>query len=115
MTNKPPARVIATLPFIKALKRLKKKYPHVDDDLKPLIKVLEQGNTPGDQIPGIGYPVYKERLRNSDAQRGQRGGYRVIYYVRTSEALFLIYIYTKTEMAILEVEAIRRIIEEIES
>jgi mRNA-degrading endonuclease RelE of RelBE toxin-antitoxin system len=52
--------------------------------LKTLVNQLEQGETPGDQIQGTGHSVYKVRLPNTDAQRGKSGGYRVIYYLKTS-------------------------------
>jgi len=35
----------------------------------------------------------KVRLRNSDAQRGKSGGYRVIYYLKTKAKIILVTIY----------------------
>ncbi len=50
------------------------------NDLNPVLIQLEAGETPGDRIQGLGsYRVYKARIRNSDAQRGKSGGYRVVY------------------------------------
>ncbi len=100
--------------FIRAAKRLTKKYRHLDNDLQPLFVKLRNGETPGDQIPGVGYPVYKERVPNSDSQVGKSGGYRVIYYVQTATAVILLNIYSKTEQSDMPLEEIRQIIEEID-
>ncbi|MBE2269875.1 MAG: type II toxin-antitoxin system RelE/ParE family toxin [Anaerolinea sp.] len=97
MTTKPPVRVVATPHFARTFKRLRKKYRHIETDLKPLVEQLQQGETPGDQIQGTGYTVYKERLPSTDAQRGKSGGYRVIYYMKTQNFIYLIEIYPKSE------------------
>ena len=60
------------------MKRLRKKYQQIDSDVEPLIEQLERGETPGDRIPGVKYLVYKERLPNSSAGKGQSGGFRVL-------------------------------------
>ena len=76
MKNKPHISVVAFPIFLKALKRLNKKYPNVADDLRDLTDQLEAGQTPGDQIQGLKYTVYKARLRNRAASRGKSGGFR---------------------------------------
>lgn len=114
MTNKPSVRVEFAPEFLKVLKRLRKKYPHITDDLKGLIDRLEQGETPGDQIQGAGYTVYKARVRNRDTRKGKSGGYRVIYYIRTANMVIIITMYAKTERADISVEQIKHIIEEYE-
>jgi mRNA-degrading endonuclease RelE of RelBE toxin-antitoxin system len=59
---------------------------------------LKNGETPGDRLQDIeNYIAYKVRLPNRDMQRGKSGGYRVIYYVRTADRIFLMRIYTKSE------------------
>lgn len=59
MTNKPLLTVVAIPTFLKALKRLSKKYPHVTRDLQNFTEQLTGGDTPGDQIQGLKYTVYK--------------------------------------------------------
>jgi mRNA-degrading endonuclease RelE of RelBE toxin-antitoxin system len=115
MTTKPPVEIIFLPYFLKALKHLRKKYPHISSDLKTLINRLEQAETPGDQIQGTKYTTYKVRVQNTDAKRGKSGGYRVIYYIKTSERVFLLTIYSKTEQADISTDEIRRIIKEFES
>lgn len=111
MTSRLPVRVLLAPPFVGKVNRLHKKYRHVWSDVQPLIDLLKRGETPGDQMHGVGYTVYKARVRNSDLQRGKSGGYRVIYYIRTADLVVLLTIYPKTEREDISAEEIRRIIE----
>jgi mRNA-degrading endonuclease RelE of RelBE toxin-antitoxin system len=114
MTNKPhPVRVIAGDSFIRKLKRLHKKFPHIADDVQPVTDQLQRGETPGDQIPNVGYTVYKVRIPNRDAKRGKSGGYRVIYYLKTKTNIFLIAIYAKSESEDISAEELRKLIQEV--
>lgn len=115
MTNEPAVRVVPTPHFEQQYKRLRKKYRHIGDDLKPLIERLERGETPGDQVQGTRFTVYKARIASTDAQRGKSGGYRVIYYLRTKDFIFLIEIYPKSERVDVSGAELRQIIEEVEA
>lgn len=53
--------------------------------LQPVHNQLLSGRTPGDQVPGTGYALYKIHVPNHDTQRGKSGGYRVIYYLQTDD------------------------------
>jgi mRNA-degrading endonuclease RelE of RelBE toxin-antitoxin system len=75
---------------------------------------LRAGEVPGDQIQGVGYTVYKARVKNSDLQRGKSGGYRIVYYLRTTTTLILLTIYAKTQQADVSTEELRQIIKEVE-
>ncbi len=101
--------------FKRQLKRLSRKYRRIRSDVEPLITQLEAGETPGDQIQGTGYTVYKVRVKNSDAQRGKSGGYRVIYYLATQDSVLLVSIYSKTEQSDIDDAEVARIISEEES
>ena len=68
--------------FQKSIKALKKKYPHVKDDLLSQIKALEEDPSAGDPIPGWNKEVWKVRVASSDVKKGKRGGYRPIYFWR---------------------------------
>jgi hypothetical protein len=50
--------------FLTRLKRLARKYPSVLQEFNGLSKELENGQILGDQIPNVGYEVYKVRLKN---------------------------------------------------
>ncbi len=59
MTNQPIIQVLASATFKRNLRTLAKKYRSIRDDIQPMIEQLEQGELPGDQIPSIGYTVFK--------------------------------------------------------
>ncbi len=108
-------RVILSPAFIHAVKQLHRRYPHILDDVAPLIVQLENGETPGDRIQGLPYKVFKVRVKNSDAQRGKSGGYRTVYYVETAEKIAVITIYSKTDQSDIPTEVLRRIIEDYQA
>jgi mRNA-degrading endonuclease RelE of RelBE toxin-antitoxin system len=108
MTEVSPGRY-----FLRQLKRLRKKYPTVQYDVQALMDELSAGMLPGDQVPGVGYTVYKVRLASSDMERGKSGGFRVIYYVRTAEHLYLVTIYVKSEASDIPAGRIRYLVEDI--
>ncbi len=92
----PIVRLSRTDEYEKDFKKLDKKYRSVEKDIKPLIEKLKAGETPGDVISGNKYAVYKVRVKNSNINKGQSGGYRVIYYTITSKAVLLTAIYSKS-------------------
>ena len=101
--------------FKRQIKRLSRKYRRIRSDLQPFIERLSGGETPGDRIQGANYTVYKARLPNTDAGRGKRGGYRVIYYLRRRDDILLVTIYSKTDQADIDADTLIRIIQEEES
>jgi len=105
-------KVVLADTFYSAARKLKKRYPHLLDDVDPLVVRLRQGETPGDRIQGLAYRVYKVRIPNSDARRGKSGGYRVVYYLETEDQTVILTIYSKTDQSDLPAETIRRLITE---
>jgi hypothetical protein len=59
MTNSTPREIRLPPEFQRRLKKLVKKYPQVRSDLEPVFTQLSSGETPGTQIPGVGFPVFK--------------------------------------------------------
>jgi mRNA-degrading endonuclease RelE of RelBE toxin-antitoxin system len=112
--SKPLVSVVQTSRFAKDLNRLRRKYPLVDHDVLRLIERLEAGELPGDRMPGLPFRVYKERIPNTSARRGERGGFRTIYYVQTATFILLITIYSKSEQSDIRPEVIRDVIAEYE-
>lgn len=98
--------------FKRNLRTLAKKYRHIRDDIDPVIEALQAGEILGDQISGVGYTLFKVRVSNQDSARGKSGGYRIIYYLRTSISIILITIYSKAEQADISAAQIRRIVGE---
>jgi mRNA-degrading endonuclease RelE of RelBE toxin-antitoxin system len=112
--NKPSVQIDFTPLFIRFLKHVAKKYRSVRDDLQPLIDDLANGETPGDQIQHVKRTAYKVRIPNRDAQKGKSGGYRVIYYIKTSARVVLLAIYSKSEQIDISTDEILRMIESFE-
>jgi mRNA-degrading endonuclease RelE of RelBE toxin-antitoxin system len=83
--------------------------------LQPLLDELSQGQTPGNQIPGVPYEVFKVRVGNSDSGKGKSGGYRVIYQHTSEGTIILITLYSKTEQADIAANDIRQIISDYEA
>ena len=100
--------------FKRQLKRLARRYRRIKNDIDPIIQALNAGETPGDQMTGHGYTLYKVRSQNSDSQRGKSGGYRVIYYLKTDTRCILVTIYSKSDQADVEPEVLNRLMNEIE-
>lgn len=98
--------------FKRNLRQLAKKYRHIRSDIQPIIDALIRAELPGDRIQGVGYAVYKVRTRNSDAQRGKSGGYRIIYYLPIDTSVVLITLYSKTEQQDIEAAEIQAILQE---
>lgn len=103
--------IIKSINFAKDLKRLRKRYDSIESDIEPVVAQLEAGETPGDRMTGNKYPVYKVRVNNSDARRGKSGGYRVIYYIQTPEAILLTNIYSKSDRANISNEEIEEVVD----
>lgn len=114
MSERSPIQVEASPTFNRNLRNLAKKYRSIRNDIQPLIEQLERGELPGEQIPGIGYEVFKLRVRNSDIQKGKSGGHRLIYYVKTANGIILLTIYTKSEQTDIAADEIKSIIADYE-
>jgi mRNA-degrading endonuclease RelE of RelBE toxin-antitoxin system len=112
--NLPPVRIGTTIQYEKELKKLRKKYRSIEGDTQPLTEKLENGEIPGDKISGNKYPVYKVRVKNSNINKGQSGGYQVIYYTMTPEAIVLTAIYSKSVQENMSNEEIETRIEQYE-
>jgi mRNA-degrading endonuclease RelE of RelBE toxin-antitoxin system len=99
-----------TLPFIRRLKELTKRYRKIQDDIQPIIDQLEIGNFVGDQIVGLSSSIFKVRAKNSDIPTGKSGGYRVIYQIISSKTVLLLLIYAKSDQADVSLEEIKEAI-----
>ena len=88
--------IIPTSVFKRKVKELKKKYPHIGEDLRRLGKHLGQNPSYGIHL---GSGIYKIRLRSSDQPKGKKGGYRVITFYSPKESLlYLLTIYHKSQI-----------------
>jgi len=79
--------------FKKQLKKLKKKYPRIKDDL---LEIIEPFN-PNNEI-SIGRSIYKIRIPSTDMQKGKSGGFRSYIYLYVKKDFLLpLCIYPKSE------------------
>lgn len=110
-----PVEVVYTPEFKRNLRQLAKKYRQIKANLQPLLDELMQGQTPGDQIPGVQYTVFKVRVKNADSRKGKSGGYRIIYQRVSERLVVLVTLYSKTEQADITPQEIRQIILDYEA
>ncbi|WP_141699102.1 type II toxin-antitoxin system RelE/ParE family toxin [Candidatus Thiosymbion oneisti] len=98
----------------RAIRRLSKRFPHIMDDLKPLLNNLETGENPGDALSGFSRRVYKVRVPSSDQRRGKRGGFRVVYYlVSEDHRVYLLTMYAKSRQENIRTEKINSLIQQL--
>ncbi|PZV07080.1 MAG: addiction module antitoxin [Leptolyngbya sp.] len=114
MSNDRPVQVSFTERFEKEMRRLVKRYRHIQLDIQPIIEQLQAGEIPGDQIPNLDHAVFKVRVRNTDIQKGKSGSYRVIYYLQTATQILLITIYAKSDRSDIAAAEIREILNRAE-
>lgn len=97
-------------PFAKEAKRLAKKYKNISRDLFELRATLMKNPKAGIDIA---HGCYKIRLANSSIPTGKSGGFRIIYYyLDPHENLYLMSIYSKTDLENISEEKIIDILRE---
>ena len=96
------------------MRTLGKRYRNIRKDIQPVIEQLQAGELPGDRIPGMEYEIFKVRIKNSDIQKGKSAGYRAIYYLKTSDSIVLVTIYSKSDLSDIAVETVREILGQYE-
>jgi len=101
-------KIISLDSFGRDAKRLYKKYKQLPKDLKVLYKLLQE--TPKTGIE-LGNGCYKIRLANTSVPTGKSGGFRIIYYYLDQDNnLYLMTIYSKTEIENISEEKIVEIL-----
>jgi mRNA-degrading endonuclease RelE of RelBE toxin-antitoxin system len=102
-----------TFEFKRNLRALAKKYRSIRSDIQLVIEQLENGDLPGDQVPGVNLAIFKVRIKNSDIRKGKRSGYRCIYYLKTRDKIFLVTIYSKLDQSDITAKKIKQILKKI--
>ena len=115
MQTDPPVQLEFTARFQRDVQALAKRYRAIRNDLQSLLDQLQAGETPGDQIPGMDYTVFKVRVRNSIIRKGKSAGYRVLYYLKTHDRIILVTIYSKSDRADIPAEEVRDILTQHEN
>ncbi len=115
MTESSPIEIKLTVEFQRKLRTLSKKYRQIQRDIEEILEQLQAGNFPGDRLSGgVGYEIFKARLKNSDIKKGKSAGYRLIYWIHSSNTIVLLDIYSKSEQEDIEVKKIQQILVEFE-
>ena len=103
-------KIISLESFKKDAKKLYKKNKKLPIDLKKLNDILEENPKSGIELSS---DLYKIRLENSSSKVGKSGGFRVIYYyIDKNENLYLLKIYSKTEIPNIKEEVLIKILNE---
>jgi mRNA-degrading endonuclease RelE of RelBE toxin-antitoxin system len=103
---------IETIPrFEKDVKKLKKKFPKIKNDLVDFIDELSSNPKLGIDL---GENIFKVRVPNSSIPTGKSGGFRIITYYKKDTILYLVTIYSKTEQDNILTEKLKKIIQEAE-
>jgi mRNA-degrading endonuclease RelE of RelBE toxin-antitoxin system len=97
--------------FERNIKRLKKRYPHVKDEVREAIDFILKNPTLAPVIPND-FGMRKLRLPNRDARRGKSGGYRLIYYVE-AQHIYLLLLYSKSDQADTSRRELQQLLREI--
>ena len=95
--------------FKKSAKKLAKRYKNFKKDLQLFIVSLDDNSKQGIKLEE---GLYKVRIKNSDNNKGKSAGYRIIIYARIKDEIFLVDIYSKSEMENLADEAIDLIVKQ---
>jgi len=99
---------IETIPrFEKDVKKLKKKFPKIKNDLLKLVNELLLNPQKG---INLGENIFKIRIPNSSIPTGKSGGFRIITYYKKDDILYLLTIYSKTEQDTILTEKLKEII-----
>lgn len=114
MTESFPFEIRITAEFQRKLRTLSKKYRQIQRDLEEILEQLQAGNCLGDRLSGVGYEIFKARVKNSDIKKGKSAGYRLIYWMHSLNTIVLLDIYSKSEQEDIEVKEIQRILVEFE-
>lgn len=106
--------VNTTLVFQKTVRKLAKKYRNLQQDLLPVLDLLEQGTFAGNPVPGFEGSICKVRIRSSDQQKGKCGGFRMIYLVdQENRKIWLLALYAKAKQENIRVNEIQQLLDEL--
>lgn len=98
--------------FQRDFKRLLKKYPSLNSDIRELGNSLRGNPHQGD---ALGDNCYKVRLLIRSKNTGKSGGGRVITYLKIErESIYLLAIYDKSEMESLPDAFIKQLVKKVE-
>ena len=96
--------------FDKQTKKLNKKYRSLKSDLKSFINDFDYIHQSSITIQKN---IYKVRLSNSNKNRGKSAGYRIYYYIQFEDTIYLLTIYDKSEVEMIDENLLIELVENI--
>lgn len=108
-----PLEIISEPEFDRDVKRLRKKYHLIAEDIRGLLQDFNRLGIHGELMVGFDREVRKVRFTNRSAKRGKSGGFRALYVVENEFSIRLIRLYSKTEEATLSRVEVARILESL--
>ena len=96
--------------FDKQAKKLGKKYRNIKNDLNTFLSDFETLHL---QSTSIKKNLFKIRIANTNKNKGKSAGYRVYYYIQLKETTYLLTIYDKSEVEMINEDLLIELIEEI--
>ena len=97
--------------FDKEAKKLSKKYNLIKSDLRDFLDNFDDNHTHSTKI---NTNLFKIRLANSNKNRGKSAGYRIYYYLKIEDTVFLLTIYDKSQKPSINEDILDIYIKEIE-
>ena len=96
--------------FDKEVKKLSKKYNLIKEDLNNFVLDFD---TIHQEATTIKNNLYKVRLSNSNKNKGKRAGYRIYYYLKINDTVYLLTIYDKSQIESINENTLNQYIEEL--
>jgi len=100
------------------LEKYKKLFPHIENDVAATLSDARLNYRPARHARAMLHfngTVFKYRVMCSDQGRGTRGGFRLIaFYDQTTNTLYPIFMYPKSEKADIEDEEVDRCLTELQ-
>lgn len=96
MQNNKQYKILETSLYSKLVKKLKKRYKNINDDIDVFTNSINDISKLG---TNIGNNIYKARIANSDKNKGKSAGYRLISYLKIENStITYMYIYDKSDL-----------------
>ncbi len=96
--------------FDKQAKKLGKKYRNIKNDLNTFLSDFETLHL---QSTSIKKNLFKVRIANTNKNKGKSAGYRVYYYIQLEETTYLLTIYDKSDIEMINEDLLMELIEEL--
>jgi mRNA-degrading endonuclease RelE of RelBE toxin-antitoxin system len=107
--------VVLARSFKHSVRRLKKRFRNVQNDVKVAVRELLQTPKLGVVIRG-GYGVRKLRVRNTDLGKGKSSGYRLLYHVEDQPVprICLLLLYAKSDREDVTKQELKQLLDELD-